>query len=127
MRRAAPVTVDGARVAGDKHTVTDATPSPTYSCPQTPIEVTIAYELAQLAGGVQVAVVTNLPDGSEVMTSFIRESPSYLGQDTQGIQDGRATYGPFSDDGVPLRGGFALSISLSVARTQPHTVADLHR
>lgn len=99
------------------------TPEPTYSCPPTPIEATITYELEQVSGGVQVAVATNLPDGAELMTSFFREG-SYFGQDVQVIQDGRVVAGPFSDDGAPLRGAYDLSLTLSIAPTQPDETQD---
>jgi len=97
-------------------------PSSEGSCPSNPIEVVITYELLPDAGGgTIVEAETNLPEGSEVNGSFFIEN-EFLAQDEDVVEGGRARFGPFSDDGEPLRGTYELSITLPIARNQPASV-----
>jgi hypothetical protein len=94
-------------------------------CPSTPLEVAIDYELTRDAtGGILVEVTSNLPDTAEIMTSFYGDGGAYFAQDVQALEAGAAHFGPFSDDGNPLRGSYELSITLPIARNQPPAVRD---
>jgi len=92
------------------------------SCPPAPLEVAITYELAPTAsGGTIVEAETNLPEGSELGASFFVEN-GFFAQDDDVVRGGHASFGPFTDDGSPLRGSYELSITLPIARNQPATV-----
>lgn len=92
-------------------------------CPPTPLVVEISYELTRdPTGGILVDVTSNLPDTAELMASFYRDGGAYFAQDVQAVSTGTARFGPFSDDGVPLKGTYEVSITLPIARNQPETV-----
>ena len=106
-----------------------ATPLPTPdvpvpTCPSSPVEVKIDYELTvDPGGGVVIDATTNLPDGAEMNASFFVEG-GYFGQDEGTVQDGEVSFGPFSDKGTPLRGSYDMSITLPIARDQLAGVQD---
>ena len=106
------------------------TPSPTpsasianFECPDTPLSVEITYVMkSDPNAGLLVNAASNLPDGSELMASFYVDGGAYFAQDSQVLSGGVATFGPFSDDGVPLNGLYEFSITLAIARNQPESV-----
>lgn len=101
------------------------TPTPTTdaaACPPTPIDVTITYELVvDASGGITIDAASNLPDGAELGASFFAEG-AYFGQDDGVLENGTISFGPFSDDGSPLKGTYEMSITLPIARNQPDSV-----
>jgi len=88
-----------------------------------PFDVSITYEATRGANGqVTVTAVSNLPDGAELMTS-LRSDAGYQGQTKAFLDNGQATFGPYSDDGAGLLpGNYALSISMSKASLQSTSV-----
>lgn len=98
-----------------------ATPA-TSQCPPTPLDVVITYELTTTSSGaVAVEADTNLPEGAELMASFFIEG-GFFAQDEAKVQNGHASFGPFSDQGVALQGTYDFSITLPIARNQPPSV-----
>ena len=102
------------------------TPTPTAAqsaeCPPTPIEVTITYELVTNAsGGISIDAASNLPAGAVMNASFFVEG-GFFAQDEGTLENGRVTFGPFSNKGTPLKGTYEMSITLPIARNQPDSV-----
>ncbi|SDY47706.1 hypothetical protein SAMN05216554_0442 [Herbiconiux ginsengi] len=82
----------------------------------------IAYALSSdSSGGVTIDATSNLPDGSELNASFFVED-GFFAQDEGVLNDGRISFGPFSNKGTPLHGSYDLSITLPIARNQPGPV-----
>ncbi|MDL5351579.1 hypothetical protein [Microbacterium sp. zg-YB36] len=91
-------------------------------CPPTPIDVTITYELVvDASGGITIDAASNLPDGAALGASFFVEG-GYFAQDEGTLEDGKVSFGPFSDKGTPLKGTYEMSITLPIARNQPDSV-----
>lgn len=104
-----------------------ATAKPTASivCPPTPIDVALSYELSKnAAGGVLITARSNLPDTAELMASFYADGGAYFAQEVAALVEGEVAFGPFTDDGTPLKGVYEMSITLPIARNQPEEVQE---
>lgn len=101
------------------------TPNPTISTaerPSTALDVSIAYELsADASGSITIDVTSNLADGSEMNASFFREE-GHFAQNSGTLANGSVSFGPFSNNGIPLSGTCDMSIALPIARKQPAIV-----
>jgi hypothetical protein len=105
-------------------TTTPTATSAAAECPATPLDVTITYDLVATAGGgVIINAESNLPEGAELGASFFIEG-EFLAQDDGVLKDGKVVFGPFSNKSTPLRGTYDMSITLPIARLQPHSVQE---
>jgi hypothetical protein len=101
---------------------TTAPPTKVADCPPTPIDVTITYELVtDPSGGITIDAASNLPNGASMNASFFVEG-DFFAQDDGTLENGKISFGPFSDKGNPLKGTYEMSITLPIARLQPATV-----
>lgn len=105
-----------------------STPEPqasieTESSALAPIEVELTMDVVvNDDGSVSVSAASNLPDGTELGGSVFAEG-SFMAQDTQALQDGKAEFGPFSDKGGPLPSAtYEVSVTMPIARNQPDEV-----
>ncbi len=73
-------------------------------------------------GTVSVFAQSNLPDGT-ILGGMVFDEGSYIAQDSQVLQDGKAEFGPFSDKGGALpSGAYEVSVTMPIARNQPDEV-----
>ena len=101
---------------------TTAPPTNVADCPPTPINVIITYALVtDPSGGITIEAASNLPNGASMNASFFVEG-DFFAQDDGTLDNGKISFGPFSDKGTPLKGTYEMSITLPIARLQPATV-----
>lgn len=88
-----------------------------------PLEVDLTMSVVLNGdGSVSVAAESNLPDGTELGSSVFQEG-GFMAQDSQTLQDGTVSFGPFSDQGNPIPSGtYDVSVTMPIARNQPDVV-----
>lgn len=88
-----------------------------------PLEVDLTMSVVLNGdGSVSVAAESNLPDGTELGSSLFQEG-GFMAQDSQTLQNGAVSFGPFSDRGNPIPSGtYDVSVTMPIARNQPDEV-----
>lgn len=89
----------------------------------TPLEVNVTMSVVLNGdGSVSVTAESNLPDGTELGASVFQEG-GFMAQDSQTLQGGTVSFGPFSDKGNPIPSGtYDVSVTMPIARNQPDEV-----
>ncbi|MBD7998656.1 hypothetical protein [Oerskovia gallyi] len=107
----------------------DPDPEPSETSPSS-ASATIKVELTTDVvvdddGSVTVTAQSNLPDGTELDGS-VSADDVFTAQDRAVLQDGTATFGPFSAKGEALpAGAYAVRVTMPIARNQPEQVTSI--
>lgn len=122
---AAAATVVILLAGGCSASTPDPEPSETTETPsaESPLEVDLTMSVVLNGdGSVSVTAESNLPDGTELGSSVFQEG-GFMAQDSQTLQGGTVSFGPFSDKGSPIPSGtYDVSVTMPIARNQPDEV-----
>lgn len=122
---AAAATVAILLVGGCSASTPEPVPSEAAETPSadSPLEVDLTMSVVVNGdGSVSVTAESNLPDGTELGSSVFQEG-GFMAQDSQILQDGAVSFGPFSDQGNPIPPGtYDVSVTMPIARNQPDEV-----
>ncbi len=92
------------------------------NCPATPIRVAIDYTTERDSdGGLLILARSNLPDGSELLTSLTSSTGDYMAQDAASLVNGSAIFGPFMDGDAGLNPG-QYDVSITFPASQPRPI-----
>jgi hypothetical protein len=84
-----------------------------------PFEVEFDFVIEWEGNRPVVVGQTNLPDGTEIMTSVWRENPSFMAQDSVVVAGGQFRGGPFGPSSGLAPGTYHVDASMPYAKLQP--------
>ena len=102
-----------------------ASGSPATSPAAAPGTVAVTFTIDAVVNGdgtVSLTAASNLPDGTE-LGGHVSAEGGYRGSGSAVLQDGKASFGPFSKDGGALPAGtYEVNVTMPIARNQPEAV-----
>lgn len=122
---AAAATMAVLLVGGCSASTPDPVPSEVAETPSADSSLEVDLTMSVVLSGdgsVSVTAESNLPDGTELGASVFQEG-GFMAQDSQTLQGGTVSFGPFSDKGSPIPSGtYDVSVTMPIARNQPDEV-----